>query len=97
MIIIIKYYYYFIIVILLILYYISIINASIINLLSIYYYYYYYCYYIKGNDKNADEFLNKLDNNLKNLGAKFDIVDTVTSSTLKSIDFVTFIKKSIQD
>jgi len=48
-----------------------------------------------GNDRAAHKFLKQLDNDLK--GAKFDIVDEVTTDEMKDMSFVELIQKSIED
>lgn len=50
-----------------------------------------------GNDRSATKFLKFLDDNLTPLGAKFDIVDTLSSDTLGSMSFEQLIEKSIYD
>lgn len=50
-----------------------------------------------GDDANAEEFLTKIDDQLRDKGAKFDVVDVITAKTVKSMDFMTFIRKSIEN
>jgi uncharacterized protein with von Willebrand factor type A (vWA) domain len=50
-----------------------------------------------GDDKNATRFLKYLDDNLRPMGAKFDIVDTVSASDIGAMSFEQLIEKSIYD
>lgn len=49
-----------------------------------------------GDDAHAEEWLRQLDDDLKEKGAKFDIVDSITASQMKSMDFLSLVKKSIE-
>ena len=50
-----------------------------------------------GDDKGATAFLDELDDGLEGSGAKFDIVDTVTTAEMRGMTFSSFIQKSIMD
>ena len=50
-----------------------------------------------GDDAHAEAFLTKMDDQLREQGAKFDVVDVLTAKTVKSMDFLSFIKKSIEN
>eukprot|EP01101_Sappina_pedata_P007945 TRINITY_DN4300_c0_g1_i4.p1 TRINITY_DN4300_c0_g1~~TRINITY_DN4300_c0_g1_i4.p1 ORF type:complete len:272 (-),score=78.67 TRINITY_DN4300_c0_g1_i4:23-838(-) len=50
-----------------------------------------------GGDKNATKFLIELDDDLQSAGARFDIVDRVTSEEMNGMTFEQFINKSLDD
>jgi hypothetical protein len=50
-----------------------------------------------GTDQKAMEWLQRLDDDMVNLGAKYDIVDVLSAKDLGKFDFATIIEKSIRD
>mmetsp|Transcript_15197 Transcript_15197/g.21217 ORF Transcript_15197/g.21217 Transcript_15197/m.21217 type:complete len:268 (+) Transcript_15197:135-938(+) len=50
-----------------------------------------------GNDGGATKFLECLDDELESMGAKFDIVDCVTTAEMANLSFSELIQKSIMD
>jgi len=50
-----------------------------------------------GDDYGAAKFLQALDDDLQDMGAKFDIVDTLTTTEMKGMSFSTLVQKSILD
>lgn len=50
-----------------------------------------------GNDHGAKKFLRSLDDDLRGKGAKFDIVDTVTSDEMMGMSFANLVAKSVLD
>jgi len=50
-----------------------------------------------GSDSSATKFLTTLDDDLEGLGAKFDIVDTLTTKEMKGMTFSMLVQKSILD
>lgn len=50
-----------------------------------------------GTDSGATQFLQELDDDLEEQGAKFDIVDTVTTEEMSSMTFSQLIQKSLTD
>jgi len=50
-----------------------------------------------GNDARAKQFLADLDDQLQSQGAKYDIVDTVTTEEMEGMTFSQLIQKSITD
>jgi len=50
-----------------------------------------------GDDYRAGKFLAELDDDLQSLGAKYDIVDTLTTEEMKGMSFSSMIQKSMLD